>query len=417
MGPRGETALDAARRLEPALRAFTEIFESPLGTAGIEARFAFVAKESFDVAGRVNRNGGRHALAGEAAQHALAIQRLMQAGGELIGRTTQPQLAYGGWGTNALLGAPRNPWDARVHRVTGGSSSGSAAAVAAGIVGIALGSDTGGSVRIPASLCGVVGVKPAQDRYPRAGLCPLSTSLDTVGLLARDVATARLHHPILTGATSVAPITTGTPARPVACVRIPADAACDADVAHALRHATERLRLRGIGIVEVDPPWEPVRIVERAGTILACEAWDTYGARLEAWGDAMDPAVRHRLIGGRNITRRCYEAARTQRTEDRARFERWLAPYEALLTPTTPITARRLDEVDESSLILSTWTRAGTYFDLFAVSVPQGQDGSGLPIGVQVYARGGDEQRGFDLAALLEASLPEESRRVAPVST
>lgn len=413
----GEAALIAARRLEPALHVFTEIFESPLGTTGIDPRFAFVAKESFDVAGRVNRHGGRHALGDKATRPALAIQRLLEAGGQLIGRTTQPQLAYGGWGTNSLLGTPRNPWDARVHRVTGGSSSGSAVAVAARIVDIALGSDTGGSVRIPASLCGVVGVKPAQDRYPRAGLRALSQSLDTVGLLASDVATARRYHPILAGSSLDTPESGPATPLPVAFIPIATGSHGDVAVARALRSAAERLRQLGIETVEVDLPWKPARIVERAGIILAHEAWQTYGECLETWGDAMDPAVRQRLLGGRDITRARYESACDQRTEDRMEFQRWLAPYSALLTPTTPITARRLDEVDESSLILSTWTRAGTYFDLFAVSVPQGHDSTGLPIGVQIYTRCTEERRGFELAALLEASLPEESRRVPPIST
>jgi aspartyl-tRNA(Asn)/glutamyl-tRNA(Gln) amidotransferase subunit A len=125
-----------------------------------------------------------------AARHAVVVERLLAAGCAIVGKTHTVELAYGGYGTNRAVGAPCNPWRLEPHHAPGGSSSGSAVAVAAGLCDAALGTDTGGSVRIPAALCGVVGLKPGRGLVSREGVHPLSFSLDTVGVLASDVATA-----------------------------------------------------------------------------------------------------------------------------------------------------------------------------------------------------------------------------------
>ena len=129
----------------------------------------------------------------------MVVQRLLDAGWRAVGKTHTVELAYGGWGTNRAVGAPWNPWDAKVHRAPGGSSSGSAVAVAAGLCDAALGSDTGGSVRIPAAVCGVVGLKPGRGLVSLKGVHPLGPALDTVGALARDVATAARMLGVISG--------------------------------------------------------------------------------------------------------------------------------------------------------------------------------------------------------------------------
>lgn len=402
-------ALRIARRLEPQLNAFSALYESfDSSVAGM----AFAAKDVFDVAGRATYCGNASAFVERATETAPAVQRLLDVGMRLIGKTTMPQFAYGGWGTNALVGPPRNPWDAAKWRIAGGSSSGSAVVVAAGIVQVALGTDTGGSVRIPASLCGVVGFKPRRRRISDEGVHGLAPTLDTVGLLAHDVATARSVHAILApGLKSPSP----RPRR-VAVARMRSEYGCEPCVTAALNHSAHVLRERGFEIVEVDLPWEPCQIIERSSRILSYEAWQSYGAFCETTpGDAMDPIVAHRLRTGRSISRDVYEIALEQRAREMDLHRAWLEEYAALLTPTTPITARELNDVDESSLILSTFTRAGTYLDLCALSLPAGWDHRGLPIGVQLLANPDDDDGCLSLAADLESGLDLEIRR-PPIS-
>lgn len=399
-----QVALQAARRLEPRLQAFSEIYEP-----GPHARGAgFAVKDVFDVEGRATYCGNTRPIVERATYTADAVQRLLDAEMVLIGKTTMPQFAYGGWGTNGLLAPPRNPWDATKRRVTGGSSSGSAAVVAAGIVSIALGTDTGGSVRIPASLCGVVGFKPRQHRFPARGVHGLAPSLDTVGLLASDVATAQQASQLISNVRA----SCTTKSRRIAVARLRPEYGCEPSVVAALGECAKVLRERGYEVVEVDLPWSPREIIERSSRILSYEAWQLYGEFCEAASPgSMDPIVAQRLTTGRNIARATYDAALKQRAHDVDVQLVWLDDFAALLTPTTPITARELQAVDESSLILSTFTRAGTYLDLCALSLPAGWDAQGLPIGVQILTAPENDAGCLELAAHLETGLSLEMRR------
>src|SRR4029450_10558868 len=189
-------ALDRLRRSNGRLNAFVRVFDEPLG-AGDGPTFAI--KDLFDVAGVPTGGGGKVPLAEKPAETAVVVQRLLDAGWRAVGKTHTVELAYGGWGTNRAVGSPWNPWDAKVHRAPGGSSSGSAVAVAAGLCDAALGSDTGGSVRIPSGVCGVVGLKPGRGLVSLKGVHPPSPALDTVGALARDVATAARMLAVISG--------------------------------------------------------------------------------------------------------------------------------------------------------------------------------------------------------------------------
>ena len=144
-------------------------------------------KDLIDIAGRSSGAGSLRRSGIVAAATSAVVERLAAAGAIILGKTHMTEFAFGSWGTNAVTGTPRNPWDARRHRVPGGSSSGSGVAVAAALAPAAIGSDTGGSVRIPASLCGVVGLKTTHGRLPTHGVVPLSPSLDTIGPIARCV--------------------------------------------------------------------------------------------------------------------------------------------------------------------------------------------------------------------------------------
>src|SRR5512140_2371572 len=191
-----DEALARIRSYDGRLKAFVRVFDPALGDGDGPA---FAIKDLFDVRGVPTGGGAKVPLAENPAAHAVVVQRLLDAGWRAVGKTQTVELAYGGWGTNRAVGAPWNPWDAKVHRAPGGSSSGSAVAVAAGLVDAALGSDTGGSVRIPAATCGVVGLKPGRGLVSLKGVHPLAPTLDTVGVLARDVATAARMLAVISG--------------------------------------------------------------------------------------------------------------------------------------------------------------------------------------------------------------------------
>jgi aspartyl-tRNA(Asn)/glutamyl-tRNA(Gln) amidotransferase subunit A len=410
-----EESVAAAHSLQPVLHAFSELF-APVrvaaSAAGPLAGLALAVKDSFDVAGRASYCGNASAVAPMAVRHATALTRLLAGGMSLIGKTHMPQLAFGGWGTNAVTGAPRNPWDAQQFRVAGGSSSGSAVAVAAGIVHVALGSDTGGSVRIPASLCGVVGFKPGRLSVSREGLYPLAPSLDTVGVLASDVPRAISCWQLLRD-DRVEP-----PARPslrrLALARLRPSYGCSPATSKALATVSRCMQQRGFVLVEVDLPWEPQEVIARSGCILGYEAAQLHGHFLRERAHEMDPAVAQRLEAGQRISRAAYESALLLRSQDQREHHDWLDQFDALLLPTTPIAARTLQSVDEQSMILSTFTRAGNYFDLPALSLPCGFDEAGLPLGLQVYTQAGREDACLALALDVEDALAASATRARP---
>ena len=395
-------SLAAARQLDGSLHAFSQLFDPPLG--GDSAARAFAAKDNFDVEGLPTFAGNRQPIIQVAARHAEAVDRLLRAGFALLGRTRMPQLAYGGSGASQIEPTPLNPRDPRVRRLPGGSSSGSAVAVAAGIVDVALGTDTGGSVRIPASLCGVVGFKPVRHGFPLQGVVPLAPSLDTVGILTRDVATARAcwdwlrdpGHPVDVHADE-----RQTPGR-VAVARLEDAWECAPAVRQAMEISAAALHEAGYAVERVSLPWDPFAFYTRSSIVLAYEAWQLYGRLTEDSTATFDPLVERRLRTGSLVNASSYAEALAQRERDqRAQYD-WLAEFDALVLPTTPITAPAMDAFDENSAILTRFTRAGTWLDVPAISVPSGHDSDGLPVGVQVMTHPRRTLRCLKIAAALE---------------
>jgi len=355
-------------------------------------------KDNVDVAGAPTAAGGTEPLTRRADRHATAVGRLVAAGFAVVGKTAMVELAYGGWGTNRAAGAPANPWDAAVDRTCGGSSSGSGAAVAAGLADVAVGTDTGGSVRIPAALCGVVGLKPSMGVVPTDGVVPLAPSLDTVGPLARSVAEAAAALAWMAGR----PPFEAVPLRGLK-VAVPAPDALGAlDPAVAAGFEAARLWLAAEGVAVGPAPIRPEAYVARLQTILGFEAHALWRTHAEARGDAMDAWVRDRVLGGSAVGEAAYRAALAERAPAReAEFAGWNGA-DALLTPTVPILAPPFDAVDERRLPLSRFTRVANYLDLPAVSVPAGLSPAGLPVAVQLVGRPGGEAAIVGLAAAIE---------------
>jgi len=357
-------------------------------------------KDLLEWDGRQTTAGSKSWRGRISAYTATCVTRLLAAGMIPIGKTHLVEFAFGGWGRNQPMGAPRNPWDSSAHRVAGGSSSGSGVAVAAGMVPVAIGSDTGGSIRIPASLCGITGLKPTYGLVSLHGAIPLSTLLDSLGPLGRTVDDCALVTAAIAGpdahdaATLVAPATDLVAALhaplDVRGLRIAALAPeqfpsyIEDDVVRARDAALATLRASGAIVDEVRAPIDFDDVAARVGKILAAEAYGYHRAYAEDTSVPLDPWVRKRILGGKGILAADFLADVAAMRRAQAEFAQWMRGYHALVTPTLPITAKVLDEVDEATAPLAAFTRAVNYLGGCGLSLPGGFSGAGLPIGVQL---------------------------------
>ncbi|MDH3598816.1 MAG: amidase [Candidatus Tectomicrobia bacterium] len=394
-----ERALAAAQAAELVLRAGQDV--GPLH--GIP----YAVKDLFDVKGWPT-TAGSNLLRGEIATEDSAVTaRLARAGMVLLGKTNTVQFAYGGVGINHDHGTPHNPWQ-ETHYVPGGSSSGSGVAVAAGIVPMALGSDTGGSVRIPASLCGTVGLKTTVGQVSRAGVFPLSWSLDSVGPLTRSVEDAALVYDALQGVDARDPSTRDAQPRDVLTglrdgvrgLRLAfAETVfwddADAEVVQAVRQSGEVLAGLGAQVESVEfPEAAEALALNPGGLVIAAEAYTIHQERLEAHFDAYDPIIGSRMIQGKEIS--AVQYLNTTRAWDRLRqrVQHSLRTVDALLAPATMIPARPVAEVDASiesyvdcNLKYLRNTSIGNILGLCGLSVPCGFTREGLPIGLMIYGK------------------------------
>jgi aspartyl-tRNA(Asn)/glutamyl-tRNA(Gln) amidotransferase subunit A len=357
-------------------------------------------KDLLHVAGR-QTTAGSNSWLGRISDHtATAVSRLVAAGMVPLGKTHMVEFAFGGWGRNQPMGAPWNPWDLGTHRVAGGSSSGSAVAVAAGLAPAAIGSDTGGSIRIPSALCGLTGLKPTYGLVSLYGAVPLSATLDSIGPLARSVNDAALLVAAMAGPDPQDPATMKAPAvdfgeaaamaRKLEGVRISAltpdrfPAYTLPDIVRATTDAIDVLRDLGATVTLEEVPLDLDKIAEANGRIIAAEAWALHRAYIEDEALDIDPWVRRRIIAGKAITDDQYRDVLANRQLAISAFADWMRGRDALLTPTLPITATPLAEVDEATAPLAHFTRVANYLGACALSLPAGLSAAGLPVGVQL---------------------------------
>ncbi len=332
---------------------------------------------------------------------ATAVERLVAAGMIPLGKTHMVEFAFGGWGRNQPMGAPWNPWDTRIHRVAGGSSSGSAVAVAGGLVPAAIGSDTGGSVRIPAALCGLTGLKTTYGLVSLHGAVPLSPTLDSIGPLAHTVEDAALLTAAMAGPDPRDPATLAAPrfdldaalAGPpdirgmrIACLapeHFPAytlpDVVRARDEAIAVLRDRGRDRRRAAGSARLRGPDGAQRPADRRRSL--CVPSRVHRRRVAA---DRRLGAHARAVGQVDQRRRLHRRARRCERAPRRPFAEWMRGRDALLTPTLPITATPIADIDESTTPLATFTRAANYLGACALSLPAGFSPHGLPIGVQL---------------------------------
>ena len=358
-------------------------------------------KDLLHIAGRQTTAGSKSWLGRRSTFTATAVERLLAAGMIPLGKTHMVEFAFGGWGRNEPMGAPWNPWDPHTHRVAAGSSSGSAVAVAAGMVPAAIGSDTGGSIRMPAALCGLTGLKPTYGLVSLHGAVPLSDVLDSVGPLAHTADDVALLTAAMAGPDAHDPATRAAPAvdftaaladaRDLAGVRISALAAdqfpdfIDADVVRARDEAIAVLRACGAVVEELRAPINFADVAARLGRMLATTAYAVHRAYIEDPAVPLDPWVRKRALGGKGVSAADYLDELAAMRGAQAEFAAWMRGRDALLTPTVPITAVPLADVDEATAPLAAFTRAGNYLGACGLSLPAGLSVSGLPVGIQLY--------------------------------
>ena len=416
-----ESLLARIEALDPALHAFVAVTAE---RARAEARAAeaalrgghdrgplhgipYAVKDLYDVRG-VATGAGTHLLRDNvAAADCPSVQRLAAAGMVLLGKTHTVQFAFGGVGINHDLGTPHNPWHREPH-APGGSSSGSAVATAAGLAPVALGSDTGGSVRLPAALCGVVGLKTTVGRVGRSGVYPLSWTLDSLGPLTRTVTDAALVYQVLQGTDFHDATTIGVPPhdalrdlqRGVRGLRLAFGETLffddvDPEVEAAVRETGRVFTGLGATVGSITVPEAAEGMAEKARALaIAAEACVGNARFLDQHFDALDPVVAHRMIAGRTLSAPDYHALLRQWQGLRERVQRTLQDVDALLVPTAPLPARPLREIDRTRESYAEFngkylrnTAIGNILNLCAVSVPCGWTRAGLPIGLQIYAK------------------------------
>ena len=396
---------DEARAAAEAMDRARSLGMAPTPYAGIPVSI----KDFYDVAGDVT-TGGSKALrdAPPAAADCPAVARLRAAGLVIVGRTNLTEFAFSAIGINYHHGTPKNPWDRETGRIPGGSSSGAAVSVTDGMAFMGLGSDTGGSVRIPAALCGIVGFKPTQKRISRDGVLPLSPSFDSVGPLAPSVACCAVVDAILAGEPPAVP-----EALPVAGLRLAAPQTqvlddMDEAVAQAFDGALARLSEAGARIFEI-PFAELAEIPEinAKGGLAVAEAYAWHRPLLEKAADLYDPWIRRRIEGGARQGAADYIEVLNRRADLMARADGVTAPFDALVMPTVPRVAPTFAEVeDEDSftrnhVLLLRNTLIFNILDRCAVSVPCHEPGA-APVGLMVAGEHGEDRRLLAMALAIE---------------
>jgi len=365
-------------------------------------------KDLFDVAGEATRVGSK--VFAEEAKPAVAdapvVRRLRAGGAIIVAKTNMSEFAYSGIGANPHFGTPGNPADRK--RVPGGSSSGAAVAAADGMCEIAIGTDTGGSCRIPGALCGIVGYKPSRQRIPTEGAFPLSYSIDSIGPIARSVEACAK-------ADAVMATENFEPLNPVHLTGLRVGVVqgaplenLDETVAKRFPDAIARLRQAGAQIFE-----EKLSLlgdmaqVNSKGGVQPAEAFTVHRDLLSRRADAIDPNIRVRLERARNISAADYIDMVRERARLIRAMDARLADLDVLAMPTTPIVAPTMAEVAvaddfaRKNAMLLRNTVIVNFFDLCAISLPMPREG-GLPTGLMLVARNGNDHRLFGIAAAVE---------------
>ncbi|HEX5318770.1 MAG TPA: amidase [Stellaceae bacterium] len=413
-----ESCLARIAAHEPKLHAFVDVYEDEARLAAEAAEKAIrsghavgplhgvpiVLKDLMDLEGRVTTGGSAVWRDRISPVTATLAKKLIAAGLIVLGKTHTVEFAMGGWGTNQHMGTPWNPWDPDVARTPGGSSSGTGVAVSAGYAPWGIGTDTGGSVRLPASWCGLSGLKTTIGRVSTYGILPLAPSLDTPGPIARTVEDVALLFTIMQGADPLDPRTLSAPApadpmpvlkrgvRGLRIGRMPAAerAGTADDVLAAYDAALDQLAQMGAEIVSPSLPFRFADTMLQTGRIIGSESYALVGDLVDNPNLPIDEAVRPRIRLGRSITAREYLSALADRDRVKREFLAAMEGIDALLTPTTQTAAIPVEAVDQNTTPAH-YTRVFNLLEMCALSIPNGFSEDGLPISLQIACHPYDE--------------------------
>lgn len=408
-----EEALRAAHRTQPQINAFVTIDDDGARAAARRATrelalgidrgplhgIPIAVKDMLDTAGLRTTMGSRHYAEHTPTHDATCVRRLREAGAIIVGKAMTHEFAYGPTGDRSLSGPARNPL--RLSHMAGGSSGGSAAAVAAGVVPLAVGTDTGGSVRIPAACCGIVGLRPTSGALPGAGVFPLSPTLDAVGPMARSVADCRLFWRALRGAEPDGGARSELRRPRIGWVSPGTFHPTDTAIADLVRGSLDNrdVELRDVRISGAENLRRFYRVIQSS------EVYAVHAQRLAEAPHLFGAEVRGRLQGAAEVRGWEYVQAIDARTTARRDAERLLAEYDVLALPTLPIAPPELDartatvageEVSVPEALLSL-TSPWSVLGFPAISVPTGQL-EGMPVGLQLVAAPGNETALLDIA-------------------
>lgn len=395
----------AAAGASDALRAAGHV-PSPL--AGLPVSI----KDLYDIAGDVTtaaapvmRNGP------PATADATAVARLRAAGAVVIGRTNMTEFAYSGLGLNPHYGTPRNPWDRAAGRIPGGSTAGGAVSVTDGMAAFALGSDTGGSVRIPAALCGLAGFKPTTRRIPMDGAFPLSTTLDSAGPLAPTVACCAVIDAVLAGEAPIAPAPLPLEGLRLAVPQTLVLEGLDDTVSRDFDRALDTLSRAGARIAEIAfAELGEVPRINADGGIYA-EAYAVHRRRLGTDADRYDPRVAARILRVKDMSAADYYDVLRARESLIRKADAVTAPYDAVILPTTAMVAPPIAAFDgddrfynAANLLMLRNTFCFNFLDRCALSVPMHRPGD-APTGLMVVGETMGDRRLLAIGRAVEAAL------------
>ncbi|MEO6920698.1 MAG: amidase [Collimonas sp.] len=419
-----------ARALDPAgegHRVFTEIYAAPARAAAQASDLLRASgqvrspidglpisvKDLLDVAGSATR-AGSVALNGAApaSVSAVVVQRLVAAGAVIVGHTNMTEFAYSGLGINPHYGTPRNPWDRANGRIPGGSSSGAAVSVSDGMAVASIGSDTGGSVRIPAALCGLTGFKPTARRVSLEGVLPLSPQLDSIGPIATSVSCCVVLDAVLAG--EPIPVLMPFPLRGLR-LGMPTTLVLDGmdnQVAAAFTRARTRLQAAGALIEEIEiPEFSSAAAINAKGGFTAAEAYAWHRPLIAARAAAYDPRVISRILRGKEISAADLIDLIAARKQWIAAVEQRVARYDALIMPTVPIVAPAIAELEASDeayfaangMILRNPSLIN-FLDGCALSLPCHAAGD-APVGLMLTGVAGQDRKILEIGLAVEAAL------------
>jgi len=413
--PTGEGGRTYLKVYGEAARAAAEMYDALRRRGATPSPFAGIPvsiKDLFDVAGDVT-TAGSMALrqAPPATRDGTAVARLRAAGFVPIGRTNMTEFAFSGLGINPHYDTPRNPYDRKTGRIPGGSSSGAAVSVSDGMAGAALGTDTGGSCRIPAALTGIVGFKPTATRVPKDGVMPLSQTLDSVGPLAPTVQCCATIDAVLAGE-----MPTTLPELPLDGLRLAVPQTLvldnmDRDVSRAFAAAIKTLADAGVRITEI-PLRELAELaqVNAKGGFACAEAYAVHRPLLKVKRSEYDPFVLARIERGKEQDAADYIELMWAREEMIARFNAATAPYDALLMPTVPVIAPSLRDLADpeaarvANMLVLRNPAIANFFDRCAISLPCHKAGD-APVGLMLIGETGADRRLLAMAAAVEKKV------------